>query len=310
MVDFFDKNCQVNIAWIGENLKNRLSSVDVANRVVDVNYITSIMYRFVLEMELSIKTELPFELRTFQEFVRANVDVFGDLEKRNILFAEQQMPIMIIKALLHHDDMADIRNVPAAAANVAEAIRNWDTSIEEKTTIVNNLKDSLEKYKIEYNFIALDVGFGRLASSKWWELQWSRAGMVFFGLLLPLPLIAELYYAYQHQAEMAKLDTVFLASTAVLSLSITLIFLYFFRIVLNSSEACKSYLLQLELRRELCRFVQEYVNYAEDIKKRSPETLAKFESLIFSGIASNNDQSLSMFDGIDKIGELIKNYKS
>ena len=94
--------------------------------------------------------------------------------------------------------------------------------------------------------------------------------------------------------------------TALFSLSLTVLLVYFFRISVRSTDSCKAQLLQVELRKTLCRFIQNYATYSKDIKEKNPDSLSKFESLIFSGIVSNEEKLPSTFDGIDQVANFVK----
>lgn len=97
---------------------------------------------------------------------------------------------------------------------------------------------------------------------------------------------------------------------ALSTLSIVAILIYYFRIVFHSYKSVQSQILQLELRRTLIQFIQSYTEYSTEIKVKDKDALAKFESIIFSGIVSNNEKLPSTYDGLDQIMKLLKNLKS
>jgi len=67
----------------------------------------------------------------------------------------------------------------------------------------------------------------------------------------------------------------------------------------------KSQILQIELRNTLCQFVQDYTKFSSDAAKNSPETLKRFESVIFLNIVGTSEKIPSTFDGIESITNLI-----
>lgn len=71
-------------------------------------------------------------------------------------------------------------------------------------------------------------------------------------------------------------------------------------------RSIKSQLLQIELRNAMCQFVQAYADYAKDINDKSPGTLEKFESIVFSNIYTEEKNIPSIFDGFEKIAKVIK----
>ncbi|WP_314325978.1 hypothetical protein, partial [Comamonas aquatica] len=57
---------------------------------------------------------------------------------------------------------------------------------------------------------------------------------------------------------------------------------------------------------DLCnKAVQDYTEFSSDAAKKSPETLKKFESVIFSNIVTTPKKIPSTFDGIESITNLI-----
>lgn len=66
-------------------------------------------------------------------------------------------------------------------------------------------------------------------------------------------------------------------------------------------------MVQIELRKTLCQFIQNYSDYSKNIKEKDANSLEKFENLIFSGLVTNEDKLPSTFDGIEQLTKLIKN---
>lgn len=93
------------------------------------------------------------------------------------------------------------------------------------------------------------------------------------------------------------------------SIGLEFVLIYFFRITLHHYRAVQIQIMQLELRLSLCQFIQNYAEYAKEIKTNDKEVLEKFESLIFSNIVPN-DEKIGLFDGIEQISSLIKEFKS
>ncbi|WP_162995768.1 hypothetical protein [Janthinobacterium agaricidamnosum] len=63
---------------------------------------------------------------------------------------------------------------------------------------------------------------------------------------------------------------------------------------------------QLELRKALCEFVQDYAKYASEIKEKNADTLARFETVIFSNIVMSDEKMPSVFEGIDQLSNLMR----
>lgn len=266
----------------------------------------SVFYRFIVEFDLSIKNDLSIELRSFQRFVQENIAKFELRDQEQIAYARQEMPIAILKALLNHDEIGNLKNVSRFSSEIEQKFADWEVALGKHETTVKSFQTSLDAQETAFNFVGLHEGFNELAKTKRAELFWLRGFMTFFGLLLVLPILVELYFVYEHRDQFGAIQPIFLIMTSVFSLSLTVLLVYFFRISVRSTDSCKAQLLQVELRKTLCRFIQSYATYSKDIKEKNPESLSKFESLIFSGIVSNEEKLPSTFDGVDQFANFVK----
>ncbi|WP_338891694.1 hypothetical protein [Aeromonas rivipollensis] len=92
-------------------------------------------------------------------------------------------------------------------------------------------------------------------------------------------------------------------------ISFAAILLYFFRVLLFNYKSVCAQVLQIELRMTLCRFIQHYAEHAAEIKKNSDITLDRFETVIFSGLVSNDSDLPATFDGVEQLASLFKTMK-
>jgi hypothetical protein len=308
--DQFDNGCQQNISWLGNSLTNQLANLGDPKEPIRLGHFLSTFYRFVVELDLSMKNELSMELRSFQQFVKENTQKLDSREQDQVLYARQEMPIAILKAMLNHDEIGNLKNVSKFSAEIDQKFIGWETALANHETTVNAFQTSLDTQETAFNFVGLHEGFNDLAKTKRKELIWLRGFMTFFGCLLVLPILVELFFVYQNRDQIGAMQPIFLSMTAVFSLSLTVILVYFFRISVRSTDSCKAQLLQVELRKTLCRFIQNYATYSKDIKEKNPESLSKFESLIFSGIVSNEERLPSTFDGVDQFANFVKTMRA
>jgi hypothetical protein len=65
----FDKNCEVNIEWMGRRFIDRVSEVRLESSESDLEPLTSVTYRIVREFQFSIKEDLSTELFSFLTIV-------------------------------------------------------------------------------------------------------------------------------------------------------------------------------------------------------------------------------------------------
>jgi len=128
-------------------------------------------------------------------------------------------------------------------------------------------------------------------------------------VLIVLPIISGLIVVYLHLDNIAAVRDGILVSIFP-TVSFVAISVYFFRVLLFNYKSVKSQILQIDLRKTLCRFIQNYSEYSSNIKKNDASSLDKFESIIFSGIVTDDGNLPSTFDGMEQIGKLIKAAKS
>ena len=88
--------------------------------------------------------------------------------------------------------------------------------------------------------------------------------------------------------------------------AVEILLLYFFRIALTHFNSTKAQLLQLEIRMALCGFIDDYMKFA---KENKGQDLSKFEAMVFSSIAPDEEKIPSTFDGVEQLANLIKSIK-
>lgn len=304
----WNDNCMVNLKWIGNQFVSMLS--DQKNNEKDyLDDVFSTCFRYLLELYFTVKGELTIEYERARRFASDNFDKFSEHSKRSIAFAMQDMPINILKSLLTSEKIDNIKDFNNIAKAADEMKNDWNKEIERKTQEVNQLKENLDKYKAAFNFVGLHQGFDELALIKQKEKTNILNWLVFFGCLIVLPVLSEITFIFANfDKAVAAKSTLLLLSIPIISLVAILV--YYFRILLFHFNSIKSQLLQLELRKSLCRFIQNYVDYSTEIKKKDKDALIKFENVIFSGIVSSDEKLPSTFDGIDQLANLVKSVKS
>ncbi|MCV6613216.1 MAG: hypothetical protein OIF55_20885 [Amphritea sp.] len=301
--------CSINVSWIGDHFISQLliNESDFSKEKFDD--IFSICFRFLLEFDLSIKNELSREFEKIKQFAFRYIDDFEDQPRDQIEFAIKEMPISIFKSIANSDTIQSIKSFNEISQSLDERSEGWEKTLAQREARVESLKDSLKEYESGFNFVGLFDGFNDLAKEKKEEkdkvLFWIRV----IGALIVLPLTVEIGFIYYHIEKINDLK-VPLALSTIPTLSIVIILVYYFRVLLFNYKGVKSQILQIELRKTLCRFIQHYADYSSDIKKKDGSSLEKFESIIFSGIVSDDEKLPSTFDGMEQIGKLIKMSKS
>jgi hypothetical protein len=305
----WDKHCSINIEWIGSSFISRLSDEKDILSKENIDDVFSICYRFLFELYLSMKDKLSMEFETVRKFAWDNVDKFEDSAKRQIEFAIRDMPIAILKSLISHDNIESIKEFNKTSEKANRMRDEWNHDLDDRTAKVAALKDNLDKYKAAFNFVGLHQGFDDLVTAKIKEKNYVLLFLIVFGLLTVSPLITEVVYIYKSGKSLSDFKDIFLVAL-VPTISLVAILIYFFRILLFNFNALKSQILQLELRKTLCRFIQNYVEYSTVIKQKDKDSLTKFENIVFSGIVSDDAKLPSTFDGVEQLANLIKSIKA
>ncbi|REL35882.1 hypothetical protein [Thalassotalea euphylliae] len=305
----WDKNCQVNISWIGQSFIDRLSNNE---RVLDKDRLDGVCtdcFRFLFELYLSIKNDLAIEFERARRFVVTNVDNFEEDSKGQIEYALRDMPVNIIKNIINSDAISSIKDFNSNQHKAEKLKGEWEKEISEKEKRVNQLKASLDEYENGFNFVGLYQGFDDLATEKTNEKNSLLCWLRILSVVILLPILIELYVILDNVGNISAIKEGLLVSL-VPTISFIAICTYYFRILLINYKSVKSQLLQIDLRKTLCRFIQSYSGYSADIKKQDSESLSKFENIIFSGIVSEEAKLPSSYDGLEQISKLVKSMKS
>jgi len=305
----WDELCEVNIGWIGDQFISRLSNEEKALDKESLDDICSMCFRFLFELYLSMKNDLSMEFEAARRFVFNNVDLFEHNAKEQIEYAIREMPISIFKVITNSDAIESIKDFNAVSAKAEKLKEDWDKELSTKEGRVNKLKESLEKYENGFNFVGLYQGFDDLATAKSTERDNILFWLKILSVLIVLPVLAELVIIFNHIDNISAIKDGLIVSIFP-TLSLAAIAIYYFRVLLFNYKSVKSQLLQIDLRKTLCRFIQHYSDYSGEIKKQDADSLEKFENVIFSGIVTDDGNLPSTYDGIEQISKLIKSVKS
>jgi hypothetical protein len=305
----WDELCEINIAWVGNQFISRLSNEEKALDKARLDDICSMCFRFLFELYLSMKNDLATEFEAARIFVLNNVDSFEYSAKEQIEFAIREMPISIFKAIANSDSIKSIKDFNAVSAKAEKLREDWDAELSAKEGRVNKLKESLEKYENGFNFVGLHQGFDDLATTKSTERDNILFWLKILSVLIVLPVLAEFVIIFKHIDNISAIKDGLIVSIFPM-LSLAAIAIYYFRVLLFNYRSVKSQLLQIDLRKTLCRFIQHYSDYSSEIKKQDAASLEKFENVIFSGIVTDDGNLPSTYDGVEQISKLIKSVKS
>ncbi|MEL3922537.1 hypothetical protein V1481_04150 [Aeromonas enteropelogenes] len=314
VINAMDKNpnewnmfCQINIKWIGDQFISRLADEDELTKE-NLDDICSMCFRFLFELYLSTKNDLAFDFERARRFIFNNVELFESSAREQIEFAIRDMPISIFKAVANSDEIETLKNFDAVTVKAKQLRVEWDNDLSERESRVKAIEESLSKYENAFNFVGLYQGFDDLSKEKIRE----RDGILFWlkllSLIIVLPIAAELIFIYVNIDNLSVIRDGLLVSIFP-TISLVAISIYYFRVLLFNYKSVKSQLLQIDLRKTLCRFIQSYSGYASEIKSKDADVLERFERVIFSGIVTEDGNLPSTFDGIEQISKFINSVK-
>jgi hypothetical protein len=302
----FDERTGCNIGWAGNSLRTQLAELSLAPEGLQkLDSLLAVLYRFVLEFDFTMTGDVSFELGAFLRFVQAQSSSFTAEARAEVAYVERMMPISIMKRLLGSDILQNVPNVRAYSDKINAAFMDWDKKLDARQGRADALAEAIKKHETAFNFVGLYEGFNELWKQKRKELWAQRGAVVLLGVMALAPVLAELTLLAVNYDSIDKFKWPLTASAAP-AISLTVILIYFFRLAVRAADSAKSQLLQIELRKTLCQFVQDYAEYAKKIREGSPDVLAKFEGVVFSGIVASDEKIPATFDGVEQLSNLIK----
>ena len=310
----WDEKCKFNIKSIGHNLINHINAFDHKDQL-QIDWIYAYIYRFLCEFEFMIKKgyELDQYLSRTKSQIEHDESAMDSRVHWNIQYAQTTMLGHIFKDMISSEDVDLYRHVIKTLEEAKTHKEQWDKELESKNSQleaqkaeVEKLRDNLREQEHGFNFVGLDKGFSNLSKQKTKEAFWLFCSLFVMGIILTLPLIASIFPSILMFLGINTIldSTNWITFLPIMSMEVILI--YFFRIILINHRSVKAQIIQIELRKTLCQFIQSYVKYSSKIQEKDKATLEKFEKLIFSGILSNPENIPSTFDGMEQISKLLK----
>lgn len=300
----WDRYTPFNIQFISNALTDELNSQDINNERLDV--IFSLCFRFFMEFHISNPKATPSMYESIKSFASQHLLDFTPESRSQIEYSFREMPVSLLQEILKGEDFDAIREFSSITEAAAELKKQWDNELNERLEKIKHIDAALKEQENAYNFAGLYKGFNDLSIKKQSEYKWSKLIMIALGLLIPLPIIVESMIFFKVGMVLSSsLDLIKLTP----AISLTFIFIYFFRISLNNFDSVKAQIVQLELRKSLCQFIQNYAEYSREQKSKDYNPLEKFEEIIFSNIMINQDKIPSTYDGLEQVASLITSLK-
>ncbi|WP_443090880.1 hypothetical protein ACTUM7_06850 [Basfia succiniciproducens] len=255
----------------------------------------------------------------WDSFEEDDLSLLDEICQKQVLYIKNEMGVDILnfyfgdegfQSFLNFSNNIKQANIKSEEIKqrISDGEANLRKLLDEKQAEAKVLSDKLEKQKTAFNFVGLSQGFENLLKTKK-----SARSYTFFFLLCVSAFLFVVPAAYIKTIMNFSVDTIndpYIWKLAIPFTGGEIILLYFFRVILNHYNSLQTQIMQLELRQSLCQFIQNYADYAKEMKEKDGASLEKFENLIFSSILSNSDKVPSTFDGLEQLSNLIKNIKS
>lgn len=304
----WDENTQFNISDSSTELVRALTkNHSESEKNEQLNIMLVILFSFYSEFQLYKPLGNMESYSRLKDFLKANLDEFNERLSAYLNYIWTEMPASILKFLMSNQDFATLKNFIEVKKDATTLKGQWDAEISQKEKDVNKIKESLDSYKDGFNFVALYAGFKSLGDEKQKELGMAKFFVLIIGVIIPVIIGIGFWHLVTAKTHSQNLyDLIYFVPATAFSA----ILIYYFRISLSNYNSLRAQKMQIELRKSLCQFIQEYSRYSSEISKENPGLLVKFEEVIFSNIMTSEDKIPSTFDGIEQIANLIKAVKT
>lgn len=174
---------------------------------------------------------------------------------------------------------------------------------------IEKLRDEANKAASTFNLAGLTHGFEEMLRKVTLDKNIQILALLLLGSLItaiPIAIIASsdlqtLILPTYEQATTFQIVKFYSLKIAPI-IFIEAILIYYFRVILHQYNSSKGQIAQLQLRRALCKFIEEH---AEFKKGKDSAAFEKFDSIIFSPIVTNQEKIPSTLDGIDSLIKLV-----
>ncbi|EPG6463017.1 hypothetical protein PYX08_02000 [Citrobacter freundii] len=303
----WDEKAAYNIRLLKEPFLRDLEKKSMTRE--EINSIFTTCFRFCVEPSIFSDSmeNRSHVLRLLKDFGIYRLDEFDPVNKEQLQYALREMPIDMVKDFLKSYEAESFKDFKDKLKAGIEFASTWEEYIENQKEKIEGIKNNLKGYESAFNFVGLYDGFNSLSKQKKRDIGWSKFVLFLLAIAIPAPLLLEYFYIKQSTVPTDIANKII---SIIPFLSFTLILIYYFRVVLLNYTSLRTQIMQIELRKSLCQFIQSYSDYSSKIKTNNPDALSKFEDIIFSNIMSSDEKIPSTFDGIEQVASILSSLKS
>lgn len=320
-------NCEHSYISVGESLIKRISayaSLSVRDRI----FLIVTFYRFFYEHAIVVPNYVSGDrlslCATLKEYIE-RYETDDSLLLSSKYYVLNIFPVMLVDSRVsgqfntftdeHQKIIKELSKYKDSDAKVSEVLTQlatWDQRTNENFKRVDALNIELKNLSSSYNFANISHGFQNLLNSKKSDLNLNSTLLLILSLVLVCPPIAAIYVGVDFEPNVYKSSSYYISALVSYIPFVVLDFfiLYFFRISLSTRKEIATQIVQLELRKSLCQFIESYSEKSKEMSATTPKLLEKFETLIFSGLTTDPANIPTTFDGFEQLANTIKSFKS
>lgn len=306
---YWDESCKFTI----EKFKGEFSMAIKSRHILDAE-MNDILFKtsvsFLFENYFTGKGDPNFtgEIRHLFEQVHRIFDAANNSDTR---FYTQFLPVWVLKRCMDSLPVSSMANlIKQSEEKLAEmnfSHQRLEGDIHGKDMLqqqVDELKITVDQIRVDANFALLNEGFDRINQTKRTEEKVESESIGFaWTAIIAIPIITIFLNAVLY---ILDIDSTFRIIASIAMFSIEIFVLYYLRIHLAELKSIRAQIVQLELRKSLCGFIQTYAEFSKDFKDKNENAMDKFEAIIFSNIVADPGQIPPTIDGLDQIAKLVK----
>lgn len=319
-IDLFGTNFIIIKYKFGSQLiklikSEKISSNDVDKLMVTLIFLVREVYLSVSENEKAIIASIHSEILTqLQLMTSENRDYFSNVLP--VLVIEKKLADYRIIVNQEENKIKDNREeflhkVNSHKGILDETLKNVVDKISEAdkaTSIVNEKVEYLDNISQKLNFGILSKQINDLAIEKLKEKSKQIIWLVVFGIFMIIPIASVIllewfssYFLGSNHIN-SNTDYLILVIKLIPFATLEIIFIYFFRIILQIYMSIKRQLLQLNYRSTVAQFTNEYVKFIkeQELMEKS-DNLTRFEQLIYGELSFDDKNIPTPYDGVNLV---------
>lgn len=319
--------CEHSCQYLGRGLLSRISTY-FSLSVEDKFLLCIVLYRFFVEFSIVDSNYrfdevggLCFSLRDYIE----NFDVHDKSTNAIKHYTLVVFPSELVRSQANGkflkysseqqqiiEDISKYKDSDVKVSKVLTQLESWDLQVEGKFERIDALNKELKNLSSSYNFANISHGFQNLLSSKEESLKYNSFIVFALSFVLIAPPIYKIFFGSGIDLDSYR-NSVYYLSILIDYVPIVILdffILYFFRIALSTRKEITTQIVQLELRKSLCQFIESYSEKSKEMASATPNLLDKFETLIFSGLTTDPANVPTTFDGFEQLANMIKSFKN